>query len=194
MVNVLPPSTDSHTSISQAPRFMLGSVDLHSTLTCCPGVSTCPTLGEVSVAEYVPPALALLTSCGAALSAIAKMTASNPRVFILFFLLFFLRLIKKSCEHQRDRQPIYNYFFVICAATVRCRPTLSFIFYESANTQFRSGASVNGPHLIHSLGVTNSLGAKTPDSLGQGRQRRASSHSRLHRELRYIGLIALQPT
>jgi hypothetical protein len=99
MVNVLPPSTDSHTSISQAPRFMLGSVDLHSTLTCCPGVSTCPTLGEVSVAEYVPPALALLTSCGAALSAIAKMTASNPRVFILFFLLFFLRLIKKSCEH-----------------------------------------------------------------------------------------------
>ena len=37
MGNVLPPSTDSHTSISQAPKFMLGSTDVHSTLICCPG-------------------------------------------------------------------------------------------------------------------------------------------------------------
>jgi hypothetical protein len=98
IVNVLPPSTDSHTSISHAPKFMLGSVDLHSTLMCCPGYRTCPTLGEISVAEYVPAALAVLTSCGAAQSATAKMVASNTRVFILFF----LRLIKKSCEHKRD--------------------------------------------------------------------------------------------
>ena len=111
MGNVLPPSTDSHTSISQgAPKFMLGSDDLHSTLIFCPGWRTCPTLGEISVAEYVPPALAVLASCGAALSAIAKMVASNTRIFILFF----LRLIKKTCEHERDGQPIYNYFFVIC--------------------------------------------------------------------------------
>jgi hypothetical protein len=98
MVKVLPPSTDSHTSISHAPRFMLGSVDFHATLICCPRWRTCPTVGEISRAEYVPPALAVLTSCGAAQSATAKMVANNTRVFILFFPL----LIKKSCEHRRE--------------------------------------------------------------------------------------------
>src|SRR5690242_19372541 len=77
--NVLPPSTDSHTSISQpAKPFKSGSADFHSTLKCCPGWRTCPTLGEISLAEYVPPAFAVVTSCGAALSATAKTIASNP--------------------------------------------------------------------------------------------------------------------
>ena len=98
VANVLPPSTYSHTSISHAPMFMLGSTDFHSTLICCPGCRTCPIVGEISLAEYVPPALAVLTSCGAALSATAKTVANNRRVFMLFF----LRLMKKSCEHRRD--------------------------------------------------------------------------------------------
>src|SRR5262245_64213588 len=98
MVKVLPPSTDSHTSISHAPRFMLGSVDFHATLICCPGWRTCPTVGEISLAEYVPPALAVLTSCGAALSATARTIATNPRLFILFV----LRLTDKSGEHRGD--------------------------------------------------------------------------------------------
>ena len=126
MVNVLPPSTDSHTSISQAPRFMLGSVDLHSTLICCPGWRTCPTVGEISVAEYVPPALAVLTSCGAALSATAKTVASNTRIFILFF----LRLIKKSCERERDRQT--NLQLLFCHLARDCEMA-SYIDFYSAN-------------------------------------------------------------
>src|SRR4029077_20744176 len=84
-VKVFPPSSDSQTSLSQPVRFMLGSVDFHSTMIFCPGWRTCPTLGEISVAEYVPAALEV-TSCGATLSATAKMIASNPRVFILIFL------------------------------------------------------------------------------------------------------------
>jgi hypothetical protein len=106
VVNVAPPSTDSHTSISHASKSMLGSADLHSTLIFCPGWRTCPILGEISVAEYVPPALEVILSCGATLSATAKMVTSNPRVF-------FLQLIKKNFEHKQIRHAIYNYVFVI---------------------------------------------------------------------------------
>lgn len=36
-VYVLPPSSDSQTSVSHALGSMTGSIDVHSTLTTCPG-------------------------------------------------------------------------------------------------------------------------------------------------------------
>src|SRR5262245_25528910 len=54
-----------------------------------------------------------------------KRHGNNGREQYTCIHLFFLRLIKKSCEHKRDRQTIYNYFFVISPATVRWRPTLT---------------------------------------------------------------------
>jgi hypothetical protein len=61
---------------------MCGSTDLHSTLIFCPGERTCPALGDINWAEYVPAALELLTNCGAKLSATANMVTRNPLVFI----------------------------------------------------------------------------------------------------------------
>jgi hypothetical protein len=123
MVKVLPPSTDSHTSISHAPKFMLGSVDFHATLICCPGWRTCPTVGEISVAEYVPAAPAVLTSCGAAQSATAKMVANNTRVFILFSPL----LIKKSCEHRRESSSNLQLLFCHLSRDAEMEGALTFI-------------------------------------------------------------------
>jgi hypothetical protein len=102
---------------------MLGSVDFHATLICCPGWRTCPTVGEISLAEYVPPALAVLTSCGAAQSAIAKMVANNTRVFILFF----LRLIKKSCGHKRKPSSNLQLLFCHLSRDAEMEAALTFI-------------------------------------------------------------------
>src|SRR6516225_2342139 len=85
VANVLPPSNDSQTSSSHAPKSILGSLDFHSTLTVCPGRTTWPRVGEISLAEYAPVcALDVSTNRGAKLSAIATTITSSPRVFILF--------------------------------------------------------------------------------------------------------------
>src|SRR4051794_36400264 len=49
---VLPPSSDRRTSASHIDRFTPGKFAFHSILTTCPGVKTCPGLGEISVAMY----------------------------------------------------------------------------------------------------------------------------------------------
>src|SRR5207245_1101030 len=50
MGKVLPPSTDSQTSISHPVGSLSGSPAFHSILTVCPGWTTCPTVGEISLA------------------------------------------------------------------------------------------------------------------------------------------------
>src|SRR5262249_459506 len=89
-LNVLPPSKDSQTSTSHAPKSMLGSLDFHSTLTVCPGRRTCPIVGEINLAEYAPVcAPEVLTNCGAKLSTTANSVNMILRIFISRFLLFF---------------------------------------------------------------------------------------------------------
>jgi hypothetical protein len=92
-VKLLPPSSDRKTSISHPPAFVLGSVAFHLTMTCCPGYRTCPAVGEISWAEYVPEpeaaAAVEIVSCRAQRSIIsANNVERNPRVFILLFLSF----------------------------------------------------------------------------------------------------------
>src|SRR5262245_31196423 len=87
-LNVLPPSKDSQTSISHAPKSTLGSLDFHATLTVCPGRTTWPRAGEISLAEYAPVcALEVRTNCGAKPSATANSVNVNmiPRIFISRF-------------------------------------------------------------------------------------------------------------
>src|SRR6266481_1148348 len=74
MVNVLPPSNDRKSSISHPPAFVVGIAAAHSILNCSPGYRTCPRLGEISLAEYVPPEAAsapreVLSNCGASTKA-----------------------------------------------------------------------------------------------------------------------------
>src|SRR5262245_33490763 len=73
--NVRPPSNDSQSSISQACKFLIsGNATVHSILTRCPGWRTCPSLGEISFAEYVFPEAAsasweVLSNCGISVNA-----------------------------------------------------------------------------------------------------------------------------
>ena len=72
---------------------------------------------------------------------------------------------------------------------------VDFCCRESANTQFRLGAPANAPHVIHSLGVADSLGAKpaglVSSHLDKGERQAIAD---FNAELRYIGRIALQFT
>jgi hypothetical protein len=96
VVKVLPPSSDSQTSISHPVRLMLGRCAVHWIMTCCPGWRTTPAVGEISWAEYAPePEAAVaveIVSCRAQRSIIANNVERNPRVFILLFLSLITRV------------------------------------------------------------------------------------------------------
>src|SRR5262249_4105596 len=85
VVNVLPPSNDIQISISHPFSLIFGNVADHCIVTCSPGYRTWPSVGEIRWAEYPLAALAVLTNCGAKLSATANMLMMNPRVFIFLF-------------------------------------------------------------------------------------------------------------
>src|SRR5205807_3258042 len=83
---LLPPSSDSQISASHhdGSTGSLGSNASHTILTFCPGKTTSPACGEISLASYVPSgaAVEVLSNCGAKANATANNVTTNPRVFI----------------------------------------------------------------------------------------------------------------
>jgi len=160
VVKVLPPSSDSQTSISHPVRLMWGSCAVHWIITCCPGWRICPAVGEIRWAEYAPEVpeeadAVEIVSCRAQRSIIANNVQSNPRVFILLF----LSLITKDfptqmtfcqrilpllfCHLSLDRETAwavilskenYPYFFVICSRLRNGVLRGDFYFCGSGNT------------------------------------------------------------
>src|SRR6266446_3326711 len=85
MVNVLPPSNDSQSSISQNDGQLIGfGIDrLHSTLTLCPGYTPCPPAGEINWGEYGGGGGGNPNSReGAKANASKNNVTTKPRVFI----------------------------------------------------------------------------------------------------------------
>src|SRR5437773_2102186 len=102
VVKVLPPSSDSQTSISHPVRLILGRCAVHWIMTCCPGWRTCPAVGEISWAEYAPEPEAAVAveigSCRAQRTIITNNVERNPRVFILLILSLIKKVVPNTTE------------------------------------------------------------------------------------------------